>query len=308
MKHIIVDTDPGHDDALALMLLCGNPAVSIEQITTVAGNAEIGKTTRNAAAVLHVIEKPEIPIYSGASQPLQKPLTLANVHGKSGLDGANLPEEHTVSLTNDAPDRIIQAIRSKPRGSVTLLTLGPLTNIALALHRDPTLLEACAETIIMGGAIHVPGNKSRVAEFNIFVDPHAAEIVLAAPGNKTLVPLDACNETVLQMSDLDQYPNTRTTDFLRDILKPYIKNIEHFLGVRGALLYDPLAAYYAIAPSEFETDMMDIRIETRGVYTEGMTVAERRTNIPSEKNVRVVTSVPSSRFLQALQQAIARLP
>lgn len=307
-KQLLVDTDPGHDDALALMLLAGCASVEIQHITTVAGNASVEKTTRNARAILGLIKREDIPVFSGAEKPLHAQQVFAEVHGETGLDGVDLRGYALERTQEDATEQILQAIHHAPPESLTLITLGPLTNIAKALMREPLILTRVKETIIMGGAISVPGNQNRVAEFNICTDPHAAARVFLAPGRKVLIPLDLCNTVVLHLADLDSFPHTKTLACIRSMLKPYIQNIKQFIGAEGALLYDPIAAFYAISPNSFTVTPMDICIETEGVHTSGMTVAEKRSLGKRRENVFVATGLVEDEFFEAFFKSIRSLP
>src|SRR3989339_812259 len=192
-RKIIIDTDPGHDDALAIMLIEKSELFDVQAITTNAGNSTIQNTTNNARYVLDLIGS-TTPLYSGAATPLKRALIQAEVHGEGGLAGAVITKQEP--LTGSAVDQIIDIVKRDP-GQISILTLGPLTNIAEALIKDSSLASEIQEVVMMGGAIAVPGNKNRVAEFNIFVDPDAADIVFRAPVKKVLVPLDACNDVFL---------------------------------------------------------------------------------------------------------------
>ncbi|MEI6731969.1 MAG: nucleoside hydrolase, partial [archaeon] len=173
MKKLIIDTDPGCDDALAIMLAVKSGMFDIMAITTVGGNSGIENTTRNARYILNLIGREDIPIYSGEDKPLKREIVRANVHGESGLEGINPKNESY--LTGNAVDQIIRIVHDNP--GITIVTLGPLTNIAKAILKAPEIAEKIERFVIMGGAIGVPGNKSRVAEFNMYVDPEAADIV-----------------------------------------------------------------------------------------------------------------------------------
>lgn len=306
MRRLLVDTDPGHDDALALLLLCGTPRMTIDAVTTVAGNASIADTTNNAAYVLRTAGRSDIPLYSGAATSLSRNMVRADVHGANGLDGVRPP---TVPLSGNASEQLGTRIHGTPQGTITLLTLGPLTNVAIALHNDPLLLTHCRETVMMGGAIAVPGNKNRVGEFNIVVDPVAANFVFRAPGEKVLIPLDTCNDVVLSLTTLlANVPESATMRFLKRILVPYEKYLACFEGVRGMLLYDVIAAYYCIQPDAFVVTPMDIVVETKGEHTAGMLVSERRIVADRVPNIRVATSLDKERFFQTFFAALARLP
>ena len=292
MKNIIIDTDPGHDDALAIMLAVKSGQFNIVAITTVAGNSSIENTTRNARYILDLLNRNDIPLYSGADKPLVRKLVQAVVHGKSGLEGidpTNLP-----NLTRDAVDKIISLVEKTP--DIMIITLGPLTNIAQAIQKAPDIMKNVKEIVMMGGAIKVPGNKNRVAEFNIFVDPEAADIVLRFPAKKTLVPLDACNNIKLQLEDFEKITDAELKKSILAMMKPFIENISQDEGVKAAFMYDPLTVYYLINPSVCTVKDYDILVETKGEITRGMTVADLRIK-PERKNmVSVVEHISENSF------------
>ena len=292
MKKIIIDTDPGHDDALAIMLAVKSEMFEIEAITTVAGNSTIENTTRNARYILKLLEKENIPVFSGASKPLEKELIQALVHGTSGLEG--LDPKIKANLTNNAVEKIIEIISKNPE-EITIVALGPLTNIAKAIKQNPEVMKLVKEIIIMGGAIRVPGNKNRVAEFNIFVDPEAADIVFKFPIKKTLVPLDACNNVQLQLTDFEKIKGSLKQPVLA-MMKPFIKNIFADEGVNAALVYDALTVYYLMNPEACKIKEYNIKIETKGELTRGMTVVDLRNKQEEKPNVIVVENISESAF------------
>ncbi len=295
---IIIDTDAGHDDVLAMMLLIKSRRFDIKAVTTVAGNSTIDNAMRNAAFTLDLLNRRDIPIYSGKPRPLKRKLITAVVHGKTGLDGVDT--SHTnCKLTDNAHQPIIELARANPH-QVTILTLGPLTNIARAFLSDPQLPSLIKEIVMMGGAIDVCGNKNRVAEFNMFVDPEAADIVFRSKVKKVLVPLDACNEIVLTELDFEKVKGSPLYMPIKNMMRQFIRGIERFEGVKGALVYDAIAAYYLFKPSVFRYKAMDIVIETKGEHTAGMTVAEKRRRVERDNNVRVVTCISKGRFIKDL--------
>ena len=301
-RKIIIDTDPGHDDALAIMLIEKSELFDILAITTVAGNSTIQNTTNNARYVLDLIGS-NTPLYSCAATPLKIKLVQADVHGPSGLAGATITKKER--LTGDAADRIIEIIRSNPN-EISILTLGPLTNLAEALQKDKTIAPLIQEVIMMGGAIAVPGNKNRVAEFNIFVDPDAADIVFNASVKKTLIPLDACNEVFLTLDDFEQLKNSQLYEPIRAMMTHYIEGIQAFEKTTGALMYDPLAAYFIINPDAYVTERMDIQIETQSELTRGMTVSDRRTWGEKHLNILVAKSADRIAFVKDFLEILNR--
>jgi inosine-uridine nucleoside N-ribohydrolase len=294
-KKIIIDTDPGHDDAVALMLACKNPAFDVIAVTTVCGNSTIENTTRNARYILDFIKRNDTPVYSGAAAPLRRELIQAVVHGVSGLDGIDPTNDS--NLTGDAVEQILQLVRNAPH-EITIVTLGPLTNIANAIQKDPDTMMLVKEIVSMGGAIDVPGNKNRVAEFNIFVDPDAAKIVMDFPITKTLIPLDACNHIMLQLTDLAHIQDEPTRNLFVRMLTPYIANLERDADVSGALMYDPLTVFYLLQPEVCRTSKLNVLIETEGEVARGMTVVDKRKVTDRlEPNVTVVTHIEADPFI-----------
>lgn len=303
---LIIDTDPGCDDAVALMFLAKAPQVSILGITTVAGNSTIENTTRNTRYLLGLMQITGIPIHSGAAKPLFRPLVLSAVNGESGLEGVDTSQIEP-ALTGDGEQFIIDSVRAQP-GEVEILALGPLTNLAHAFQKDPELPLLLKRVVIMGGAINVPGNKSRVAEFNFFVDPEAAAIVIQAPIEKILLPLDICNQVALSKEELENLGNNQAAQAAAAFLKPYFEKIKIEDGLDGAIMYDPLAAYYTLVPEAFTLTPMDIFIETKGEHTAGMIVIEQRLARPVHPNVQVVTAVDQEGFHRDLHRALTALP
>lgn len=286
---MIIDTDPGHDDALAIILAIKSN-FDIKAITTVSGNSNIENTTRNTRYILSLLDS-EIPVYSGAEKPMERELIQAVVHGKSGLDGIDPKNEPR--LTGDAVEKIIEIVSKEP---TKIVTLGLLTNIAEAIKKSPEILKNIEEIIIMGGAISVPGNKNRVAEFNVFVDPEAADIVLRANVKKTLVPLDACNHVRLYIEDFEKIKDKRIRTPILKMMNPYIDNINQDEGVKAALMYDPLTIYYLINPDACKVSKYDVLVETKGELTRGMTVADLRKKPENKNIINVVDYIEEKSF------------
>lgn len=301
-NQIIIDTDPGIDDALAIMLLAMSNEVTIKAITTVAGNASIQDVTNNARFLVDLL-KIDCPIYSGADKPLVRDQILANVHGNGGLSGADITKVEP--LNGQAVDKIIEIVRSNP-GEISLLVVGPETNIALAFQKDPELPSLIKQIIIMGGAVEVSGNKSAVAEFNIFCDPHAAEIVFSSSTPKVIIPLDVCNTIPLFIEDFEKLNGSTLYKTLMPIMQNYIRAIRQFEGHQGALVYDALAAYYFLKPEVFTLEEMDVRIETKGENTFGMTVADRRPYGEKNLNCKVTIKIDRERFTSDFLSILSR--
>ncbi len=298
----IIDTDPGHDDAMALMLALRSPQLEVIAVTTVAGNSTLENTTRNARWTLNLLGRNDIPVYSGCAKPLERELVQAVVHGKSGLEG--IDPENEPKLTGNAVDRIIGLVQENP--GLAIITLGPLTNIASAIKKDPGAMSLAGEIFIMGGAIEAPGNKNRTAEFNFFVDPEAASIVMDFPVKKTIVPLDPCNSVRFTLADFEGVKNPALRTALVKMAKPYIKNISGDEGIPFALMYDPLTVFSALHPEHCSAREMNIQVETKGELTRGMSVAERRAkHAPKAKpNASVVMSISEKEFRAFFSKAL----
>lgn len=289
---VIIDTDPGHDDAMAIMLMVQSALFDIKAITTVAGNSTIEHVTRNAAYILDLLKR-SIPIYSGKKHPLKRKLVQAVVHGASGLDGVDVSKTK-VNLSSDAEDRIIEIVNKN--NGITFLTLGPLTNVARAFQKDLSLPKKIKQIVMMAGAINVPGNKNRVAEFNMFVDPEAADIVFRSALQKVLIPLDVCNKVCIQIETFQKIKNKRLAKPILHMMKQFIHGLQKDEGSQGALVFDAVAAYYLINPKAFVLESMDIVIETKGEHTFGMTVAEKRGYKAKICNVAVAIDIDVQQF------------
>ncbi len=299
-RDILIDTDPGVDDAIALMLAVRSNFFNIQAITTVAGNTSIENTTRNARYVLDLLDANHIPIYSGSTEPLIGKLHTAEfVHGTYGL--GSLQPKNEIQLTHDAVDQMIRIIKAHPH-PITVVTLGPLTNLAKAIQQDASILGNIEEVVIMGGAIEEAGNMTRAAEFNIYVDPEAAAIVLKADVRKTLVTLDACNHVELPLSHFDEIKDANLRENAKKMVEDYIKNTLELESESGAKAYDPLTIYYLINPAACTVKEYDVLVETKGEHTRGMTIADRR-KVPDKNNViRVVMHIEADLFKQDLMK------
>jgi len=303
---IIIDTDPGVDDAMAILMVLAAPNIEVLAITTVAGNSTIENVSKNAKYLLEIAGRADIPIFVGESSPLEKKLITANVHGETGLGDINLTKSENVTSEVSAAEKIAELVE-RNRGQITILALGPLTNIAKMLLANRDLEKKIKQLVIMGGAIDVAGNKSRVAEFNFFVDPDAAKIVFESSVPKVLVPLDLCNQVIMQESEIGQLGKGKIGNILQKMLRPYIRNIAKFEGIKGAVMYDPLAAYYLINQSAFRTAKMNIVIETKGEYTAGMSVADKRVFSDKKPNASVATEINNNGFLEDFTKSIMKL-
>jgi purine nucleosidase/pyrimidine-specific ribonucleoside hydrolase len=316
MKRVILDMDPGVDDALAIILAMLSPELKVQAITTVSGNVHVDLCTRNVRRVLEVL-KPEKPpiIARGEAAPLaaESLLDASGIHGQDGLgdldrftdeDGITkrYPEPSLYPVSSDhAVDVILSMVVDHPH-EITLIPTGPLTNIARAIIQDPERMKKFKEIVIMGGAFTVPGNVTAVAEFNILIDPHAADVVVNSGLPITFVGLDVTHRVRLQRSHMRQEIeplNTRLSQFIRDITSIYMDFHRENNGIAGCYLHDPLAVGVTIDPSLVKAEDFYVQVETQGEITLGMTVADLRPGRQRKgnPNVCVCTSVDADRFL-----------
>jgi purine nucleosidase len=282
-RKIIIDTDPGTDDAMAIMLALNSPELDIRAITVVPGNVTARQGLDNALRMLSLANRCDLPIAAGAQHPLlQKLITAEFWHGNNGLANIELPPSKCKVDARWAPDLIIELVHASPH-EITLVPIGPLTNIALAVEKDPSIVPLVKEVILMGGSIS-GGNSTAVAEANIYGDPEAAQIVFQAGWPLTMVGLDVGDKTLLSRKHLAQLGKTHgpVNDFIYKVAVFLIQLGEKF-GDSGTPMYDPLAVGVAIDASIVTAPLMRVDVETRGEFTRGQTVANRRNAI--EKNV-----------------------
>ena len=317
MTPLILDVDTGIDDAFGLLYALAAPDVRLIGVAAVAGNVRLAKAARNTRAVLALARRPEIPVWEGASAPLLGHVADASdIHGDSGLGRAVLPEPPPSAPAPHAVDALIDAAREHD-GRLVLVATGPLTNIALAVARDPDLPRRLARLVVMGGAFTVGGNVTASAEFNIWHDPEAARMVFrafsdAGAAPTILVGLDVTRQCLLSEADLDvlardcaDAPNgPALTGFLRDAARHYF-DLMHSRGrPRALVMHDPLAVAVALDPSLVTTRALPVDVETRGELTRGQTVADFRG--PAGR-IGVALEVQAERFRFDYLAAIARL-
>ena len=287
MKRIIIDTDPGIDDALALILALKSKELELEAVTTVSGNVHVDKCTKNALRILELMHRKHVPVAKGASKPLRRELhTAEHVHGKDGLGDSGLPKPKRKPIDRDAADVIIEKVTRSP-GEITLVPIGPLTNVALALQREPQVAGKVREIVLMGGAYGVSpygyGNVTPVAEFNIFTDPEAARTVFESGAKITAIGLDITNdpETLLTQGDLEKIRRADTTAArtAMRITERLLGFNEKRTGHRAMAIHDAVAVSYLICPNLFTVKEYRVSIETKGEFTVGQTVTDKRIGI-----------------------------
>ena len=312
MQRILIDTDPGVDDAIALLLAMLSPELHIEAITTVCGNVPVTQGTENLLKILGVLDLEEFPLIAqGETQPLVKHLvTAAHVHGDDGLgnvselrnaDGSPLypPADTHISSTSGV-DLILETVTRYP-DELTLVALGPLTNVAKAIRKDVAKMQRLQKIVVMGGAFEDYGNVTTTAEFNIFVDPHAAQEVFHANIPIDIAPLDATHQVILTGERLHAEIDNRSdriSQFLKDATHACMEFYRQHVGFWGFHIHDALPIGMLTHPDHFESLAADVQVETEGVLTNGMTVADLRPERrPANPNARVCVKVDAAAFL-----------
>lgn len=308
MKHIILDTDPGVDDAIAFLLVFNSPEVKVEAVTTVAGNVNHTKTHRNAKKLLEFIGATDVPVCAGAEKPLIRVMSHAEeFHGETGLGDAELPEPTMETDSRNAVETILEKADELGK-ELTLVAIGPLTNIASAILADPKLPEKVDKLVIMGGAFNLTpyglGNANAVAEFNIWHDPEAAKIVFNSGLPIVAAGLDTTTHPDYRMSvemfDEIKAKQDRRSKLVVDLCRSLVEKFN------GFSLHDPQALAYVIDPTMFKTEKYKVDVEVHGELTRGMTVVERRyyRRVKEDANTDIIVEVDADRFLSLIMDRI----
>lgn len=311
-KKIIIDTDPGQDDALALLLACASPEdLDILGVVAVAGNVPLHHTLNNAAKVLELAGRTDVPLHAGAGAPMRRPLTTAeHVHGKTGLDGPNLPLPTMRVQDKPGVQFLIDSLRASGPGTITVVTLGPLTDLAHALQQAPDIAPRIAEVVMMLGSWREMGNVSPAAEFNAYVDPEAADIVLRSGVNATLLPLDATHQVIstqARIGVLKAMPNRTGPNAATMLKASEAFDIGRF-GGDGAPLHDPCTVAYLLKPELFGGRRVNVAVETGSELTRGMTVVDWWGATDRQPNAMFMTKADAEGFYDLLFDRLARLP
>ncbi|MCC3267719.1 nucleoside hydrolase [Arthrobacter gengyunqii] len=310
MPHkIILDCDPGHDDAVALLLAHGSPEIELLAVTTVVGNQTLEKVTRNALAIARVANITGVPFAAGSPRPLVRTIeTAPDIHGESGMDGPELPEPAIELDPRHAVDLIIDTVMSHEPGTVTLIPTGGLTNIALAVRKEPRLAERVKEVVLMGGGYHV-GNWSAVAEFNIKIDPEAAHIVFNEKWPLTMVGLDLTHQALAtdEVANRIAAVGTKPAKFVGELLEFFGQAYKDNQGFDFPPVHDPCAVAYVIDPSVMTTRRVPLDVELTGTLTLGMTVADFRAPAPADCNTSVAVDLDHQKFWDLVVDALERI-
>jgi purine nucleosidase len=310
-RQIIIDTDPGLDDAVAILFaLAASEELEVLGLIAVAGNLPLAQTERNARRVCALAGRPELPVYAGCARPLMNPLLTADhIHNDPRLD-AVLPEPAIPLQSQHGVDFLIERLRTTESGTITLCALGPLTNIAMALVKAPEVVGKLREVVIMGGACFELGNVTPAAEFNIHVDPHAAAIVVDSGVPITMIPLDVTHQilsTPRRIGALRAIGN-RCGPAVAALLTSLEQNRRAKFGPRARVLHDPSVIAYVLRPSLYEGREVNVAVETQSKLTIGMTVVDWWGVTGRKPNVRFINTVDVDGFYNLLIEKLARLP
>lgn len=306
---IILDCDPGHDDAIAMLLAWGSPEIDLVGVTTVAGNQTIDKVTRNALAVARVAGITGVPFARGAHRPLVRRVEIADsIHGESGLDGPLLPEPTLELDHRHAVDLIIDLVMAGEPGEITLVPTGALTNIALAARKEPRIVERVRQVVLMGGGVNV-GNWSATSEFNIVVDPEAAHIVFNEPWPLTMVGLDLTHEALAtpEVAGMIAAVDTGPARFVGELLEFFGTTYRDQQGFDHPPVHDPCAVAFVIDPGVMDVIRVPLDIELTGALTLGMTVADFRAPAPADCTTQVARNLDHARFWALVVDALERI-
>ncbi len=310
-RKIIIDTDPGQDDAVAILLALASPEeLEVLGITAVAGNVPLTLTQKNARIICELAGRPDMRVFAGCDSPIRRKLVTAeHVHGKTGLDGPQLADPVMPLQDQHGVDFIIETLRREPAESVTLCSLGPLTNVAVAFQKAPDIIARVRQIVLMGGAYFEVGNITPAAEFNIYVDPEAAEIVFKSGVPLVVMPLDVTHKALTNRARIEGFRAMGTepgrmvaewTDFFeRFDMQKY--------GSEGAPLHDPCVIAYLLKPGLFTGRHINVEIETQSELTLGMTVADWWGVTKRAPNAMFIGGIDADGFYELLIERIGRL-
>ena len=306
---IILDCDPGHDDAVAMLLAWGSPDIDLIGVTTVFGNQTVEKVTRNALSVAAIAGITGVPFAMGADRPLVREVeTAGTIHGESGLDGPALPDAAFDLDGRHAVQFLIDEIMSRPEGTVTLVPTAALTNIALAARLEPRIVPRVKEVVLMGGG-YGGGNWTAAAEFNILIDPEAAHVVFGAGWPVTMVGLDVTHQALATPAVVEGIASigTPVSRFVEELMEFFGETYKDQQGFDSPPVHDPVAVAYVIDPSVLTVRRAPVSIELTGTHTLGMTLADLRAPAPEGTTTSIATAIDAPRFWELVTDAIRRL-
>jgi purine nucleosidase len=308
-RRILIDTDPGIDDAAAILLALASPEISLEGLTVVHGNCSAEQGTVNALSILELAGASHIPVAKGCGLPLVQPSLLApETHGNTGLGYAQLPKPGTKPQVQHGSDFLIEKILSAP-GEITLVCIGPLTNLAMAIRKEPRILEAIQEVFIMGGAIRHEGNTTPLAEFNTYVDPHAAHIVFHSGLPITLTPLDVTYQCILTKEDVERLSKTDSAiaRFMADSTRFYMEFHDEYQKIQGCIINDPLTLALTFTPGLCDYQELYVDVDISGGVSMGNTFADFYGFTRKPVNMKVALGVRPRDFIELFLERLERL-
>jgi purine nucleosidase len=310
-RKIIIDTDPGQDDAVAILLALASPdELDVVAIISVAGNVPLELTTRNSLKMVELAGRPEVPVHAGSVAPMLRPLITAEyVHGATGIDGADLPDPSTPVAAGHGVDAIIDLLMESEPGTITLCPLGPLTNVGMAMVREPRIVPRIAEIVLMGGGFFEGGNTTPTAEFNIYVDPHAADIVFRSGVPITVMSLDVTHRALIAPRHMERFaaidsPAGRAVHGMLEFYERY--DVDKY-GMEGGPLHDPCVIAHLLVPGMFRGREVSVAVETTSELTMGMTVVDWWDLTPNLPNATWMREVDADGFFDLLLERIGRL-
>jgi purine nucleosidase len=309
-RKIIIDTDPGQDDAVAILLALGSAELEIVGISAVAGNVPLKLTEKNARKICELAGRPDIKVYAGAIRPLARELVTAEeVHGKTGLNGPQLPDPKMKLQGQYAVDFIVETLMKEAAGTITLCALGPLTNVALALIREPKIAPRIKEIVLMGGGFFEGGNVTPTAEFNIYVDPQAADLVFKSGIPIVMMPLDVTHKALTTSARIASMRSLGTAvgTAVAEMLEFFERFDEEKYGSDGGPLHDPCVIAYLLKPELFKGRHCNVTVETASELTMGMTVIDWWGVTKRPKNATVMRDVDHDGFFALLTERLGRL-
>jgi len=309
-RRIIIDTDPGQDDAVAILFALGSAELEVVGITTVGGNVPLELTQRNARIMCDLAGRTDVPVFAGSVRPMVRDLVTAEyVHGKTGIDGTPIFDPETPLQEAHAVDFIIETLMASEPGTITLCLLGPLTNVGQALVREPRIAGRIEEIVLMGGGFFEGGNTTPAAEFNIYVDPHAADVVLRSGVPITMLPLDVTHKALIVPRHLERFAalGTAVGDAVHGMLEFYERFDVDKYGLEGGPLHDPCVIAYLLDPGLFSGRTVHVAVETASELTMGMTVVDwwGMTGLPP--TATFITDLDPDGFFDLLIERIGRL-
>jgi purine nucleosidase len=308
-KRILIDTDPGIDDSLAILLAIASPELSLEGLSVVHGNCSLEQAVTNGLSVLELANAGHIPLARGCELPLVQPSLLApETHGNTGLGYAKLPEPRIRPTVQHGCDFLIEKVMSNP-GEITLVAIGPLTNVALAMRKEPRFAKSLKELIIMGGAIRHEGNVTALGEFNVYVDPHAAHIVFHAGIPMTLVPLDVTYQCLLTAQDVERLMkiDSPIPKFIKDTTDFYMEYHDSYQGIKGCIINDPLALALTFAPELCDYQELPVDVDISGGVSMGKTLADFYNYNKKPANMKVALGVRPRDFIELFLERMEKL-